>query len=172
MCLPRASSRRKAASRHANAARQEQPQLPANPATFNHQGPRLPQRWCRPDHSTAVPAGPPQLSWGAFPVRRIEQSAQSSVAIGSIPASIDTRVSPELVAVATDASSDLNPEAPVFTPQATPPQVSQRWKPKEKRRGVKGSLARAEKRLLNPEVQARAEQYKQSFNVQPSAHVQ
>ena len=30
---------------------------------------------------------------------------------------------------------------------------------------MKGSLARAEKRLLNPEVQARAEQYKQSFNV-------
>jgi hypothetical protein len=103
VCLSRASSRRKAASHYANAARQEQPRLPTIPATCNNQGPRLP------------------------PV-----------------------------------SSDLNP---VFAPQATPPQVSQRWKPKEKRRGVKGSLARAEKRLLNPEVQARAEQYKQSFNV-------
>ena len=54
----------------------------------------------------------------------------------------------------------VNPEATAFTPEVAPPAVSLRWKPKDKRRGVKSSSRRAEKRLLSFEVQAKAEKFK------------
>lgn len=98
---------------------------------------------------------------------QLMQSSVTTAVIPATPASIATRIAPELVPVATVPPSDLNPEAPVFAPEATPPAVSQRWKPKEKRRGVRGSLARAEKRLLNPEVRVRAEQYKAFLTLKP-----